>query len=223
MICVKRENIYIWKILRTNYHVSFRTLLELYSNAVENNPQRINAENIDTPSLSYPALCVLLLSHYSVTIFSSRLVITSANCRYCFSTRTALPLSRESGSACTVERYTTRSNTRERERETWPIASCSFLRHWVSLALLLPHRNNTLSHPLFASCARVGRLVGRPCLRIYDRYVFSRTNVIPCARVRCIHRKSYDVLPATGSSRFPPWLPRQRLKNRKRAGRGTRE
>lgn len=45
--------------------------------------------------------------------------------------------------------------------------------------------------------------------------------MIPCARVRCIHRKSYDVLPATGSSRFPPWLPRQRLKNRKRAGGGT--
>lgn len=87
----------------------------------------------------------------------------------------------------------------------------------------LPPRNNTLSHPLFASCARVGRLVGRPRLRIHDRYVFSRTNVIPCARVRCIHRKSYDVLPATGSSRFPSWLPRQRLKNRKRAGGGTGE
>lgn len=59
MICVKRENIYIWKIPRTNYHVSFRTLLELYSNAVENNPQRINAENIDTPYntlLPYPIL-----------------------------------------------------------------------------------------------------------------------------------------------------------------------
>lgn len=84
-----------------------------------------------------------------------------------------------------------------------------------------PSRNNTLSHPLFASCARVGRLVGRPPY-IRDIYVF-RTNVIPCARVRCIHRKSYDVLPATGSSRFPPWLPRQRLKNRKRAGGGSRE
>lgn len=154
MICVKRENIYIWKILRTNYHVSFRTLLELYSNAVENNPQRINAENIDTPSLSYPALCVLLLSHYSVTIFSSRLVITSANCRYCFSTRTALPLSRESGSACTVERYTTRSNTRERERDV--ANSVVFLPAPLGFSCPppSPSQQHALSPPFRLLCAR---------------------------------------------------------------------
>lgn len=33
-----------------------------------------------------------------------------------------------------------------------------------------------------------------------------------------MYRKSYDVIPATGPSWFLPWLPRQRQKNRKRAG-----
>lgn len=62
MICTKIIFENLISLETETLHVLFRTLLELYSNPVENNPQRINTENIDTPyntlrsSLSYPPL-----------------------------------------------------------------------------------------------------------------------------------------------------------------------
>lgn len=69
MICAKIIFENLISLETETLHVLFRTLLELYSNPVENNPQRINTENIDTPyntlrpSLSYPPLLPFSFYH----------------------------------------------------------------------------------------------------------------------------------------------------------------